>query len=68
MGTYSFRSDAVQPAGPFFLKDLMTILPMIDPLVLLEITGMWIHEEIYEYCEIYANNINYFFLGKTINY
>lgn len=35
----SFRSDAVQPAGPFFLKDLLNILPMIDPLVLLEVTG-----------------------------
>ena len=35
------RSDQIHPAGPFFLKDLMTILPMIDPLVLLEVTGEW---------------------------
>ena len=35
----TFRSDAIQPAGPFFLKDLLNILPMIDPLVLLEVTG-----------------------------
>ncbi len=41
MGSCVFfsRSDQVHPAGPFFLKDLMTILPMIDPLVLLEVTG-----------------------------
>lgn len=32
-------SDAIHPAGPFFLKDLLSILPMIDPLVLLEVTG-----------------------------
>lgn len=35
----TFRSDQVHPAGPFFLKDLLTILPMIDPLVLVEVTG-----------------------------
>ena len=35
----TLRSDAIHPAGPFFLKDLLTILPMIDPLVLLEVTG-----------------------------
>ena len=37
----TFRSDAVHPAGPFFLKDLLTVLPMIDPLVLLEVTGTY---------------------------
>jgi 5'-nucleotidase len=35
----TFRSDMVHPAGPFYVKDLVTILPMIDPLVLLEIKG-----------------------------
>ncbi len=35
----TLRSDAVHHAGPFFLRDLLTILPMIDPLVLLEISG-----------------------------
>ena len=40
----TFRSDCIQPAGPFFLKDLLKILPMIDPLVLLEIQGSQIIE------------------------
>lgn len=35
----TFRSDQIHSAGPFFLKDLLKILPMIDPLVLLEVTG-----------------------------
>ena len=35
----TLRSDALPPAGPFFLKDLLAVLPMIDPLVLLEVTG-----------------------------
>lgn len=35
----TLRSDMVHPAGPFFLKDLLLILPMIDPIVLLELTG-----------------------------
>lgn len=35
----TFRSDKVHTAGPFFLRDLLSILPMIDPLVLLEVTG-----------------------------
>ena len=35
----TLRSDTIHPAGPFFLKDLLQILPMIDPVVLLEVTG-----------------------------
>jgi len=35
----TLRSDMIHPAGPFFLKDLLLILPMIDPVVLLELTG-----------------------------
>eukprot|EP00095_Tigriopus_kingsejongensis_P003160 maker-scaffold791_size96783-snap-gene-0.28 protein:Tk03160 transcript:maker-scaffold791_size96783-snap-gene-0.28-mRNA-1 annotation:"5 -nucleotidase" len=35
----TLRSDQVHAAGPFFLKDLLTILPMIDQLVLVEVTG-----------------------------
>jgi len=35
----TFRSDMVHPAGSFYVKDLVTILPMIDPLVLLEVKG-----------------------------
>ena len=36
----TLRSDTIHPAGPFFLKDLLQILPMIDPIVLLELTGI----------------------------
>ena len=36
----TLRSDTIHPAGPFFLKDLLQILPMIDPVVLLEVTGI----------------------------
>ena len=35
----TLRSDCIHPAGPFFLKDLLNVLPMIDQLVLLEVTG-----------------------------
>ena len=38
----TLRSDCIHSAGPFFLKDLLKILPMIDPLVLLKITGQQI--------------------------
>ena len=40
----TFRSDCIHAAGPFFLKDLLKILPMIDALVLLEIKGNQIKE------------------------
>ena len=36
----TFRSDTLHSPGPFTIKDLLLILPMIDPLVLLELTGM----------------------------
>ena len=35
----TLRSDQIHPAGPFFVKDIVSILPMIDPLVLVEING-----------------------------
>ena len=35
----TFRSDTHHPAGPFTIKDLLLILPMIDPLVLVEVSG-----------------------------
>jgi len=38
----TLRSDCIHSAGPFFLKDLLKILPMIDPLVLLKISGQQI--------------------------
>eukprot|EP00794_Sanderia_malayensis_P018960 gene18960-20866_t len=35
----SLRSDMVHPAGPFSLKDLLSILPMMDTLVVLAVPG-----------------------------
>lgn len=35
----TFRSDQVHPAGPFLMRDLINIIPMRDPLVVLEMTG-----------------------------
>ncbi|XP_019629124.1 PREDICTED: uncharacterized protein LOC109473631 [Branchiostoma belcheri] len=35
----TMRSDSVHGAGDFTIKDLLTILPLIDPLVVLEATG-----------------------------
>ncbi|CAG5057560.1 unnamed protein product [Parnassius apollo] len=35
----TFRSDQVHPAGDFTLRDLSTIIPMRDPLVVVEATG-----------------------------
>ena len=36
----TFRSDTLHAPGRFTMKDLLLILPMIDQLVLLELTGM----------------------------
>lgn len=35
----TLRSDRIHPRGDFKMRDLMTILPMLDPLLVLEITG-----------------------------
>ena len=35
----TFRSDTLHPRGSFTIKDLLLILPMIDPLVLVEVSG-----------------------------
>ncbi|XP_026333731.1 snake venom 5'-nucleotidase-like isoform X2 [Hyposmocoma kahamanoa] len=35
----TFRSDQIHPAGDFTLRDLSTIIPMRDPLVVVEVTG-----------------------------
>ncbi|XP_055319481.1 mannosylglucosyl-3-phosphoglycerate phosphatase isoform X3 [Sitodiplosis mosellana] len=35
----TFRSDQVHPAGPFTMRDLVNVVPMHDPLVVLEVTG-----------------------------
>lgn len=35
----TFRSDQVHPAGPFTMRDLINIIPMRDPMLVLELTG-----------------------------
>lgn len=35
----TFRSDRVHPKGWFKLRDLLTILPLVDELVVIEVTG-----------------------------
>lgn len=35
----TLRSDRIHPKGDFRMRDLMTVLPMLDPLLVLEITG-----------------------------
>lgn len=35
----TFRSDQVHPPGPFSMRDLVSIVPMRDPLVVLEVSG-----------------------------
>lgn len=38
----TFRSDQVHPAGPFTMKDLVNVIPMHDPLIVLEVSGQTI--------------------------
>lgn len=40
----TFRSDMIHEAGPFTMKDLVSIVPMQDPLIVLEVTGKILHE------------------------
>ena len=35
----TLRSDRIHPKGEFKVKDLLSILPMVDPIVVIEITG-----------------------------
>ncbi|KAG7160320.1 Trifunctional nucleotide phosphoesterase protein YfkN-like [Homarus americanus] len=35
----TLRSDRIHPMGEFKMRDLMTILPMLDPLLVLGVTG-----------------------------
>ncbi|XP_044741798.1 trifunctional nucleotide phosphoesterase protein YfkN isoform X2 [Chrysoperla carnea] len=35
----TFRSDQVHPAGDFTMRDLVNVIPMRDPLVVLQVTG-----------------------------
>ncbi|XP_013098224.1 trifunctional nucleotide phosphoesterase protein YfkN isoform X1 [Stomoxys calcitrans] len=40
----TFRSDQIHPPGPFTMRDLVNIIPMRDPLILLEISGKCLYE------------------------
>lgn len=40
----TFRSDQVHPPGPFTMRDLVNVVPMHDPLVVIEVTGRVIVE------------------------
>ncbi|XP_053966887.1 mannosylglucosyl-3-phosphoglycerate phosphatase isoform X2 [Anastrepha ludens] len=40
----TFRSDQIHPPGPFTMRDLVNVIPMRDPLILLEITGKCLWE------------------------
>lgn len=40
----TFRSDQVHPAGPFSMKDLVSIIPMQDPLIVIEVSGRVLHQ------------------------
>lgn len=35
----TLRSDKIHPPGPFTMRDLMTIVPITDPLVVIEVSG-----------------------------
>ena len=35
----TLRADAIFPAGPFLTKDLFTLLPMLDDMMTIELTG-----------------------------
>lgn len=40
----TFRSDQVHEAGPFTMKDLVSIIPMQDPLIVIEVTGQILYD------------------------
>jgi 5'-nucleotidase len=35
----TLRSDQVHPVGNFTMRDLVTIIPMMDPLIVISVTG-----------------------------
>ncbi len=37
----TLRSDTIHPKGQFRMKDLMSILPMCDPVVVLKCSGIY---------------------------
>jgi 5'-nucleotidase len=40
----TLRSDRIHPAGPFTLADLINVIPMQDPLVVLQVSGEQLHQ------------------------
>lgn len=40
----TFRSDQIHAAGPFTMRDLVNIIPMQDPLIVVEVSGKVLHE------------------------
>lgn len=42
----TFRSDQIHPIGPFTMKDLVSVIPMRDPLIVLEVSGKTLIEAI----------------------
>lgn len=42
----TFRSDQIHPIGPFTMKDLVSVIPMRDPLIVLEVSGKILIEAI----------------------
>jgi 5'-nucleotidase len=52
----TLRSDRLHPAGEFTLRDLMNVLPMMDSLTVISVTGasMSLFREILNYDLIFA--------------
>lgn len=46
------RSDRIHPKGEFRMRDLMTVLPMLDALLVLEVTGQWNLSSVYRTWDI----------------
>lgn len=40
----TFRSDQIHEAGPFTMKDLVSIIPMQDPLIVIEVSGKTLYD------------------------
>lgn len=49
----TFRSDQIHPPGPFTMRDLVSIVPMRDPLVVLEVQGNVILEALENSVQMY---------------
>ena len=43
MNSGTLRSDRIHPKGEFKLRDLLTVLPLVDPLIVIQVTGIkWV--------------------------